>query len=75
MFKIGDAVYAFSVDIRKEEDWNTFMNITDWFVDEFMESKEWKMLRDSGLSVVIKRCVVSVKGYLGPNDAYTKNRG
>lgn len=104
MFKIGDAVYAISVDIRKEEDWNTFMNITDWFVDdapidelkqevlshpgwchfmdleaefidEFMESKEWKMLRDSGLSVVIKYCVVSVKGYLSPNDSFTKNWG
>lgn len=104
MYKIGDAVYAISVDIQKEKDWNTFMNITDWFVDdapidaiklgvlshpgwchfmdleakfidEFMESKEWKMLRDSGLAVLIKYCVVSVKGYLSPNDSYTKNWG
>ena len=32
--KKGDTVYAFSFDCKKEEDWNKFIEICDWFVDD-----------------------------------------
>ena len=53
--------------------WVHFLDVE--YINMFMFSSEWLALRDSGLAVAIKRCMVKDEGYVSPNDAYTKNRG
>lgn len=33
-YKNSDTVYAVSVDIQNEDDWNKFVNLEDWFDDD-----------------------------------------
>ena len=100
MYQNGDTVYAVSVEIKDENDWNKFVSLEDWFEDgapidkikmmvlsnpgwvHFMDvdyinmfqmSMQWAKLRDSGLAVCIKKCTVTVKGYVSPNEVCTKS--
>lgn len=60
-------------DCLNNPGWVHFLDIQ--YINMFMFSKEWIALRDSGLAVAIKRCVVTVEGYTSPNDVYSKSMG
>lgn len=53
--------------------WVHFLDIE--FINMFMFSPEWTALRDSGLAVAIKRCIVTEEGYVSPNNVWTRHLG
>ena len=53
--------------------WVHFLDIE--FINMFMFSSEWRALRDYGLAVAVKKCIVTKEGYVSPNDVWTRHMG
>lgn len=53
--------------------WAHFLDIK--YIHLFTMSSEYCALIDSGLAVAIKKCVVTLEGYVSPNDVWTASRG
>lgn len=63
---------ALKIYVLSHPGWMHFMDLDIRYIDDFMDSDEWLALRDSGLAVAIKRCRVTIRGYVSPNDSYSK---